>query len=323
MIGSGAVGLVTAVELLSRRKSVTVYARNVDAPPASSAAPAMFTPFRGTDGSDFERRTRVAMDKLSLIARTESDSGVALGTLREYFYHEPPKDPWMASLLRMSPLQTRPPFRAIIDSVRPAIDMQRYLPWLRRRVLSMGGSLIARTVTSLEEIAEIGHKTIFNCAGVGARVLASDASLHPMHGQVVHVPNDIGLTYSLHDDAVDGSVAYIFVFQDRLVLGGSFVADRLDVATDESTMRQIIERCRQLLRHDNHPRWRELGTRILQGRAAPRPTRGDGKGVFENIRVESQKLASGAQVIHHYGHGRSGVSLCWATAAEAAGLIDA
>jgi hypothetical protein len=109
VIGSGAVGLVTAVELLSRGKPVTVYARNLDAPPASSAAPAMFTPFRGTDGSDFERRTRVAMDKLSLIARTESDSGVALGTLREYFYHEPPKDPWMASLLRMSPLATRPP----------------------------------------------------------------------------------------------------------------------------------------------------------------------------------------------------------------------
>lgn len=323
MIGSGAVGLVTAAELLSRGKSVTVYARNVDAPPASAAAPAMFTPFRGTTGGDFERRTRVAMDRLSLIARTESDAGVVLGTLREYFYHEPPSDPWMASLLRMSPLATRPPFKAIIDSVRPAIDMQRYLPWLRRRVLSMGGSLIARTVTSLEEIAGIGHRVIVNSAGVGARVLASDPSLHPMHGQVVHVPNDIGLTYSLHDDAADGSVAYIFVFQDRLVLGGSFVADRLDVATDESTMHGIVERCRTLLKHDNHPRWRELGARILQGRAAPRPTRGDGRSVFENIRVDVQELSGGARVIHHYGHGRSGVSLGWATAMEAADLVDA
>jgi D-amino-acid oxidase len=140
-----------------------------------------------------------------------------------------------------------------------------------------------------------------------------------MHGQVLHVPNDLGLSYSLHDDAPGGLVAYVFRFADRLVIGGSFEQGREDDQTDEASLAAILERARNLLRADGHPRWRDLGRTILETRAARRPARGIA-GIFEDIRLEGEERGADRRVVHNYGHGRMGVSLSWATAAEAADL---
>lgn len=327
MIGSGVAGLTAALELAARGERIVIYADRAAAPPASLVAPALFTPYPPPAASDpgdarFRRWTEHAYSALARIAAEHGPgSGIRMGELREYFYEPPTRRPWLDALLSTSPIRPVPaPFVESTSSLRPHIDMLRYMPWLEQRARSAGVRFIERRITKLDEVFALGHSTVINCAGVGARSLAADPLVRPMHGQVVHVPNTIGLTYSLHDDAAgpDGKVAYIFVFDDRLVLGGTFDEGRDDHRTDRAAIDGVIERCRNLLRLDGHPRWSEIARSELRVLAAVRPTRGAGSD-FEQTRVEREELAGGT-VIHCYGHGRSGATVSWATAAEAAAL---
>ena len=113
-------------------------------------------------------------------------------------------------------------------------------------------------------------------------------------------------------------MAYIFVLGDRLVLGGTFDAGRDDQRTERAALDAIVDRCRGLLRMDGHPRWSELGRRELRVLAGVRPTRGP-EGEYEHTRVEREERGGGV-VVHCYAHGRSGATLSWGSAGDAAEL---
>ncbi|HYD01868.1 MAG TPA: FAD-dependent oxidoreductase [Phycisphaerales bacterium] len=352
VIGSGVAGLTAAIELATRlqqrgsaRKAdhpiITIYADRASAPAASFIAPALFTPYPGPDEERFRRWTERSFAALAGIAAEEPSSGVRMAELREYFYKPPVRRPWLDALLSTRPLRPiPPPLVEATASIRPHIDMLRYMPWLESRAAALGVRFERRVFGTLDEAFALGHRTVVNCAGVGAGRLAADPLVKPMHGQVLHLRNDIGLTYSLHDDAGSpgGQVAYIFVFEGRLVLGGTFDAGRDDHTTDRPALDAVLERCRNLLRMDGFPRWAELGrgrtetggagltSGELRSLAGVRPTRGPGgvgrAGAYEHTRVERELLNDrGGTVIHCYGHGRSGATLSWGSAAEAADLL--
>ncbi|MCC6426818.1 MAG: FAD-binding oxidoreductase [Phycisphaerales bacterium] len=319
IIGAGVVGLTTALELRARQTPVAIYAPRSGRSPASRIAPALFTPYSMPDGDRFERWTTRSLAKLTELAWEHGDhSGIHIGELREYFYKPAAHYPWLDRVLAIRPLPGTPsPCIAATTSTRPHMDMLRYMPWLEARASESGVEFVDRRVESFDDLFALGHKTIINCAGLGARELAQDPLLKPMHGQVIHIPNDIGLEYSLHDDAPGGLVAYIFRFRDRLVLGGTFDSGREDDRTDPPALDGIIDRCRNLLRIDGHPRWRDLAQIRIRSLAGVRPTRGMGD-VYEHTRVERIDLPGGRAIVQNYGHGRAGASLSWGTAAEAA-----
>jgi D-amino-acid oxidase len=222
-------------------------------------------------------------------------------------------------LMSARPAAAFKPFAQVLDTRRPIIDMVRYLPWLRDRVLASGGRLECRRVERLDGPFRKEFRAVVLCAGTGSAALAGDPMVRPMHGQVVHVPNDIDLDHSVHDDGIDGSTTYVFRFRDRLVLGGTFQEGRTAVGTDPASLQDILRRARELLRLDGHPRWSELGSSVLLARGAARPARGRA-GTYEDLRLELDPDLSSGRLVHHYGHGRQGVTLSWATAAEAARL---
>ena len=318
VVGAGVAGLTATVELALHGCSVTVYSDSAKSPPASLAAPAVFTPYIGDDPDQFRRWAEYSSQTLSDLAVHEEASGVRMRELREYRYKPAPKMKWLDELMSVKPIRPVPkPFAEATTSTRPHIDMMRYMPWLRSMAERAGVQFVERRVNSFDDLFARGHRVVVNCAGVGAKKLASDLLVKPMHGQIVHVPNDIGLTYSLHDDAAgpSGQVAYIFVFDDRLVLGGTFDAGRDDHATDRQALDAIVDRCRELLRFDGHPRWSELGRSEIRTLAGVRPTRGPA-GEFEYTRVEREDLGDDRWLVHCYGHGRCGASFSWATAAD-------
>ncbi|MBL8763829.1 MAG: FAD-dependent oxidoreductase [Phycisphaerae bacterium] len=322
VLGSGVAGLTTALTLSERGRRAVVYTDPVGSPPASGVAPALFTPYQGPDSVRFRARTEVSLTRLRALARSHPiDSGVRFGKLREYFYKPHVTHPWLEEMLgtrRIAPVPA--PCVDATEDTRPHVDMLVYLPWLESEVARAGVRFVERRVRSFEEVFGLGHKKIVNCAGLGARLLTDDPLLKPMHGQVLHVPNDIGLTYSLHDDAPGGRVAYVFVFRDRLVLGGTFESGRTDARTDPAELDAIVERCRGLLRLDGFPRWDDLARARGREMAAARPTRGPGD-VHEQTRVELEPRENGRAIVHNYGHGRTGVTLSWGTATEVADML--
>lgn len=319
ILGSGVSALTTALTLTRAGRSVVIYSEPIAAPPASAVAPAMFTPYSPSDSPEFRRRTELSYQAFSKLA-ADPATGIRLGELREYIYNPTtPAPAWLDSLLQSRSLQAQPPIRRATTSRRPHIDMDRYLPWLRAQLAAAGARFEPFLALSFESIFARGHATIINCTGLGSRSLAADPLLKAMHGQVLHVPNDIGLTYSLHDDAPGGLVAYVFTFGDRLILGGSFELNREGPETDESSLAAIVDRCRNLLRLDGHPRWANVARTRTEVRAAPRPCRGPAD-IHEQIRLEREERSDGRAIIHNYGHGRTGVTLSWGCAREAAEL---
>lgn len=318
VIGAGVAGLTTACELLARGARVEVFAREVETPSASSAAPAMFTPYAGPEPERFERWTRAGHARLQELARRWPESGVTVGVLREYRTRPGASEPWLRELLeeRVRPGAGR--FVEVAETRRPHMDTRRYLPWLRARVWAMGGTITRREFVEIGELQREGWTRVVLCAGVGAGALAADGSVRAIHGQVVHVPNDVGLAHSLHDDAPGGVVTYVCRLADRLVLGGTLEEGRQG-GTDDASIAAIIARARVLLAADGVVGAERLGREVLWAAAGQRPARGPA-GVREQIRLEAEG-DDAWRVVHHYGHGRMGVSVSWATASEAAELV--
>ena len=101
----------------------------------------------------------------------------------------------------------------------PVIEMPLYLAWLMRRVSSLGGQIVARTVTAFDEIFD-GHDVVVNCAGLGARALTGDETMVAIRGQVVRV-EQFGLDrYVVDEQAADG-IAYVYPRSADVVLGGT------------------------------------------------------------------------------------------------------
>lgn len=108
-----------------------------------------------------------------------------------------------------------------------------------------------------------GHAIVVNCAGVGARTLARDPLVRAMRGIVVHTRRTPGLVRSLHDDAPYNIVAYVFIYDDHLVLGSTYEADVWDEVIEEEEVQAIIEHCCRLAGIDGCPNWRDLGAEII------------------------------------------------------------
>jgi D-amino-acid oxidase len=329
VLGAGVVGLCAGVRLLERGHGVVVYSeRRVGETSdrrglASVAAPAMFTPYTGAEPARLARWCRVSLDEYERLAERPEETGVRMGILREYGYAPHDFAGAFTDLLPERPLERVPPgFACAYDTRRPHILTARLLPWLERRLTELGGRFVKRSVKSPQELLDGDHRVVVNCAGVSAAAVSGDRLVRPLAGQVLHVPNTVGLTRSVQDDARrpgNPNATYVFHYDDRLVLGSTFHEGEWDERVKMEAERDIVERCRELLRIDGWERWRELAAGGVTARhVGLRPGRG-GPGVTEDPRVEVEELAGGRRVIHNYGHGRSGVTLAWGCADEVAG----
>jgi D-amino-acid oxidase len=318
IVGAGIAGLTTASRLLDRGVSVALHAERRAPRLASAVAPAMFTPFAGSDVARSRGWAEVSLETFrALAAREGARAGVRFGPFREYCYQAPGPRPF-ADLSDERPASDAPAgFAAVLDSVRPHVDTTVHLAWLEARVRALGGRFVDERVDALASLFERGYRVIVNCAGVGARDLARDPNVRAMRGLVMHARPVPGLVRSVHDDAPGGAVTYVFVYEEHVVLGSTYERDVWDETFDDAAAEAILERCRALVRVDGCVRWRELGTEVIDRRVGLRPARGTGERT-EEIRLDVEHVAPGRALVHHYGHGRSGISLAWGTSAEVA-----
>jgi len=296
VIGSGVSGLSCARSLQLAGYDVHIVTRELPQHTTSVAAGAAWS------GSGLDRRSRAwAAVTLEHFQRQIeiAGSGVTLQRMREVYGHKVP-DPWYRERLpffqRLSKHELRP---GLIDGYLmdvPMVAPPIYLEYLREQFQSAGGRIETRGVASQDAVADEAAGLLVNCTGVGARDLAKDERVYPIRGQTLLLDaQGIRVGY-MDNEAVD----HIFPRADGVLIGGVKDAGNWNQALDPALSDDIIERCAQIDR-------RLANAEVLRGFVGLRPGR-------DEVRLEAQRLANGATVIHNYGHGAVGYTLSWGCA---------
>lgn len=308
VIGSGISGLTTAISLLEAGHEVRIVAAERAMATTSAVAAAVWFP---THVAPWERVSGWGAHTFDVLA--DQAAAHVPGVVRREslsLYRESPGEPgWTAAVgtVREARSHELPPgYSYGLRYAVPMAEMPRYLPWLEARVRALGGHVTRRRLRSLGEVGE-GADVVVNCAGLGAGELVDDASVYPVRGQVVRVSNP-GLTMSVRDEEHPGGRAYVHPRTEDCILGGTLDEGQWDIAVDPAVGAAILARCADLV-----PGLRDA--RVLEQVVGLRPGR-------PTVRLEEgDRLGSGARVVHNYGHGGSGITLCWGCAREVTALV--
>lgn len=286
VVGSGISGLTTAISLLEAGHEVRMVAAEGAMSTTSAVAAAVWFP---THVAPWERVSGWGAHTFDTLA-AQAAAHVPGVVMRESLslYREPPGYPYG------------------LRYTVPLAEMPRYLPWLDARFRNLGGRVVLRALRSLNEVGD-GADVVINCAGLGAGELVDDPSVYPVRGQILRVSNP-GLTMSVRDEGHPDGRAYVHPRSDDCIVGGTLDEGQWDTTVDPAVGAAILARCADLV-----PALRDA--RVLGHAVGLRPGR-------PAVRLEeSARLRSGARVVHNYGHGGSGITLCWGCAREVTALV--
>jgi len=182
----------------------------------------------------------------------------------------------------------------------PRVEPARFLPWLAARLRA---PIERRPVVELA--AEPGDAVV-HCAGLGARELAADEQLVPLLGQVLITGcGEVDRAVAFTDERDPDALFYLIPRRDELVLGGCSLPwpPGAPPEVDPARTARILEQARAL--------GLAVGP-VRHARAGLRPYRPE---------VRLERDARDPRVIHNYGHGGAGFTLCRGCAEEVAYLM--
>ena len=305
IVGAGVIGLTTALVLEELGHTVRVVATAAGEATTSAVAGAVWFPYRVGPP---DRVALWAATTRAWLERHANDPATGIDVLQGFEITTEPEDatghaprrPWWATHIDVvrapAPVLGSP---AAWQFTAPRVEPARFLPWLAAR---LHAPIEQRTVTELA--AEPGDLVI-NCAGLGARELAHDTSMAPLLGQIaVAATGAADLRTTITDHRDPDSIFYIIPRRAELVLGGCSIPVAPDAPTisDDAITARILAQAAAL----GIP----IGP-VLRTRVGLRPYR------------QAVRLERDGRIIHNYGHGGAGFTLCVGCADEVAKLVDA
>ncbi|MFE4552953.1 FAD-dependent oxidoreductase [Streptomyces sp. NPDC056785] len=304
VVGSGVIGLTTAVVLAERGLRVRVWTREPAERATSAVAGALWWPYRIEPAERVGAWALASLAVYEELAARPDSSGVRMADGVLAGARLDGQAPWAARVPGLRAATAEEYAGVGLRARLPLIDMPVYLRRLRERLTAAGGTVEIRTVTDL---ARVPAPVVVNCTGLGARTLVPDPAVRPVRGQLVITENPGLDSWIVAADDSTGTSTYVFPQPDRLVLGGTADEDDWSLTPDPAVATAIVERCAAL-------RPEIAGARVLGHRVGLRPTR-------SSVRLEREVGADGRVVVHHYGHGGAGVTVAWGCALEAAALV--
>ncbi len=307
IVGSGIIGLTTAHELLRAGHHVRVFTKDARSEITSSKAAAIWFPYLARPVEAVNRWSRESYGRyLTELGRPET--GISLVDLT-VLVQDP--DAWWRDAIPPGTLRPLPPEDLPEGSASgylvqvPLIETQLYLAALEAEVGRLGGTIAHRAVGDLAELSG-DHDLVVNCSGLGARELVGDTTMYPVKGQILKLKNRPDVRHVIADysfDAAGEQAAYLIPRRDFLIMGGTSIKGDWDTTPDPALTAGILERCRRITKADLDDM--EVDE-VVVGLRPGRP----------EIRVERV-----GNIIHNYGHGGAGYTVCWGCAKRVVELV--
>jgi D-amino-acid oxidase len=314
VVGAGVIGLTTALTLQEHGHRVRVVAAEPWSSNVSGVAGAVWFPYKVGPPARvnvWAARTRRWLEQL---AHASPQAGIDVltgyeitlephGELRRPWWAGEPTAELQAAHLENAIAVERVPapvtgaphaWKFIAPRAQPSL----FLPYLES---ALSRPIERRNITNLA--SEPGD-IVVNCTGMAARELCNDDHLVPLLGQIVMTERgSVDLTTTITDDRDPDDFFYIIPRRNELVLGGCSIPFPPGATPDVDP--EITQR---ILAHSQR-----LGIQVgaLRGvRVGLRPYRSE-------VRLERE-----GRVIHNYGHGGAGFTLCRGCAEDVAALVD-
>lgn len=303
VIGSGIIGLSTAHVLQKHGVQVKIISKDLPRSTTSWKAAAVWFPYKAYPLQKVLEWSRISYEYYHKYL-FRPDTGVSMVNLRILDSMEGAQD-WLkaipAEIKTLTGTSLPNGYEEALEFEVPLVDTSYFLPYLLTTFLIKGGEFEMKVLTSLDDLEFSGHDWIINCTGLGSRQLVNDQKMYPIRGQIVKVkpqPN-LGWVAAEHGPL---ALSYVIPRKNEVILGGTAEPGvELDDVDAEETER-ILERCRKLVPG--------LEPSIIKSEVGLRPGR-------DVVRLERES----EQIIHNYGHGGSGFTVCWGCALEVAQIM--
>lgn len=254
VIGAGVIGLSTAILLQRQGFAVTMYAAAMTPHTTSNASAATFYPSHVIDRDkvtpEFAGRLETALRTSFHAYQRLVGSRYGVRWLDSYALRqgtgargEPAiEDQMQAKVVGGTSVQLERGAHPFGDAavslgrdlvIEPAI----YLRALMDDYRMAGGSVAVRHFESLRDVAQLREKVVFNCTGLGARTLVGDAELTPASGQLVVLPPQPDVDYTLYH----GAFYYMVPRQDGIILGGTFNLGSESTTPDKRVEEELVQ----------------------------------------------------------------------------------
>lgn len=309
VLGAGVIGLTSALTLEEAGHDVRVIAAAKGAFTTSAAAGAIWYPFKVGPPDKAAIWAGATLHWLTELAKNTPSAGVDLLSRTELASDD--RKPWWAEatpgIEKIESADGNPlPAGARVGwrFAAPRCDPPIFLAWLETQLRH---SIEVRRVDSLAELlAETNADALVNCTGLGARPLTGDQELQAIYGQtVITAPGKINLTRCLGDERDESRMFYSIPRRAEVVLGGcaEVCSDDRPCTTTRAMTDAILSRASSM--------GLEPGP-VLRESAGLRPYR-------PTVRLERDQ--ADPRIIHNYGHGGAGYTLCRGCAEEVVRLV--
>lgn len=257
VIGGGIMGLTTARLLQDRGWQVTIHTRDVGRHSTSNVGGGQWAP-TGVFEEDaatpaFEQQFKTAARVSHHAFQNLIGAGYGVRFIENYYLSRQPMrhsyylrdlPELFTSKADLEPHQHPFPVPFVRRTVTMLIEPAIFLRRIRDDFLLAGGRYVIRDFHNRDEVLSVAQPVIFNCTGLGARVLFDDAELIPIKGQLVLLPPDPAVDFI----TVGGGTgnAYMFPRSGEILLGGSYQQDDWSRHPEPAVTERIIEDHRAL-----------------------------------------------------------------------------
>lgn len=309
VLGAGISGLSSGISLLREGYKVIIWTKDLPPNTTSNKAAAIWRPFLSGPVDKVPRWAKLTLDFYrESMGREQGNGCINMRTV--FIFDKETEEPWWKVAVEDS-------FRRLNRSEIPngyidgyeiqglVIDTSIYMDYLVDFFKKAGGELVQKEVRDIAEPLSM-FNVIVNCTGLGSRELFGDHEVYPSRGQIVKVRQN-GFDYSLSDDDGPNKEAYIIPRIRDIVLGGTVQDDDWNLEPDPRDTEDILRRCAAIASAFEK-------VEIIEVSVGLRPIR-------KEVRLELQEIL-GRSVVHNYGHGGSGFTLCWGCAQDVVDLVN-